>query len=149
MPDEQPSPGGLPLEVLAALLVGLSLLLLLLWRPRLFSTTQPSSEAVDEEEQEEQEEQEQEEELRSDEGPPDLAPMSVGDSAALVARLDECKAEGNALYRAKDWAGAAAAYSEGVKLAPDLEEQEVPPEARQACAVVYTNRSAARYALKQ
>ena len=149
---EQPSPGDLPLEVLSALLVGLSLLLLLLWRPQLFSTTQSPKPVVDEEEEEEEEEAEEEaeeEKLLLDEDPPDLIPMSAENSAALIAQLDESKAEGNALYRAKDWAGAAAAYSKGVKLAPDLEEQEVPHEARQACAVVYTNRSAARYALKQ
>ena len=41
------------------------------------------------------------------------------------------------------------AYSAGLKHVPDLEEEEVPAAARQACAVLYTNRSAARYALQQ
>jgi hypothetical protein len=69
--------------------------------------------------------------------------------SVLIARLDEAKATGNAYYRSKDYQAAAEAYSVGVKACPDLDEEEVPFETRQACAVLYTNRSAARYALKQ
>ena len=38
------------------------------------------------------------------------------------------------LYKAKDWKGAVREYSVGIKACPDLEEQTVPQDAREACA---------------
>lgn len=83
---------------------------------------------------------------------------------AIVSELSALKNEGNELYKAKDWAGAAASYSKAIALAPGLEPDsdgedasengqslvdELPNELRQVCAVVYTNRSAAFYAQKK
>ena len=79
----------------------------------------------------------------------DVTPMPDGAAQALIARVSEAKATGDALYQSKDWAASVRAYSVGLKLAPDLEEEKVPLKARQACAVLYTGRSAARYELQQ
>ena len=81
--------------------------------------------------------------------PSDRVAMAEEAVAALLAQVDEAKTAGNALYQSKDWAGAVSAYSAGLKQVPDLEEVEVPTAAMEACAVLFTNRSAARYALQQ
>ena len=75
--------------------------------------------------------------------------MEGGRAATLLAQLDESRTEGNQLYKQKNWAGAAAAYTAGLKLAPYLDDENAPADVRQACSVVFTNRSAARFALKQ
>ena len=79
----------------------------------------------------------------------DRISMAPAAAEALVAQVQEAKTAGNGLYQSKDWGAAARAYSAGLRHVPDLEEVEMPLEARQACAVLYTNRSAARYALGQ
>ena len=100
--------------------------------------------------------------------------VEVGGAAAcaaaappdVLAQLNELKNSGNALYKAKDWQAACAAYSQAVRLAPvvsvdDSESDEevveqaatllasLPQELREAVAVCYCNRSAARFAMKQ
>lgn len=81
--------------------------------------------------------------------PHDRVPMTPEAAEALLARVHEVKLAGNVLYQSKDWGAAVQAYSAGLRQVPDFEEVEMPVEARQACAVLYTNRSAARYALGQ
>jgi hypothetical protein len=79
----------------------------------------------------------------------ELPPMSSEASSTLIATIDVARQAGNELYKVKDWEGAVREYTVGVKACPDLEEESVDDAAREACAVIYTNRSAARFALKQ
>ena len=92
--------------------------------------------------------------------------VEVAAQFEVLGKLNALKATGNALYKAKDWAGACKAYSEAVRLAPDVSVDDsesddevveqaavllasLPAELREAVAVCYCNRSAARFALKQ
>jgi len=69
--------------------------------------------------------------------------------AELVAQLTTIKTAGNALYAVKDYPAAAAAYSPAMRLMPDLDEEEAGMALRQVCAVLFCNRSAARFAEKK
>ena len=72
----------------------------------------------------------------------------------ILPTLLEHKAAGNALYQQKDFEGAVAAYSKGVKLLPDLDDEDelpepLPADLRKQAAIVLCNRAACHLGLNK